>query len=340
MRAIGKKEGKMLFLLLISLTTSLYGGFESHLKKVEGKTEGHSLPNIDFIYMINLDQRPEKFQASSQQLLLYGVNPYRFSAVNGWKLTLEEIDDVGVQFAPGMTGGFLATRYRLKEKGEQYFPNIEECSNPVCPCNSPFIWHHEPIGQYGMTYFCHCPSPGMIGIALSHLSILQDAYDSAYETIWVMEDDIEVLQDPRLLSDLIDKLDRLVGKENWDILFTDRDTKGNDGISVPCYSFAPRPNFHPPDPSKFSEKREISSDFRYIGARYGAYSMIVRRSGMEKLLDFYRQYSIYLPFDMDYTQPPGIRLYTVLNDIVSTRPKSVSDNGIPYYLNAHPEAFK
>ncbi|MFI5334690.1 MAG: hypothetical protein ACHQT8_05960 [Chlamydiales bacterium] len=31
---------------------------------------------------------------------------------------------------------------------------------------------------------------------LSHLSILQDAFDSGYETIWVMEDDIEVVRNP------------------------------------------------------------------------------------------------------------------------------------------------
>jgi acetolactate synthase-1/2/3 large subunit len=35
---------------------------------------------------------------------------------------------------------------------------------------------------------------GAIGIALSHLSILQDAYDSGYETVWVMEDDVDIMQ--------------------------------------------------------------------------------------------------------------------------------------------------
>lgn len=325
--------------LLIFLISSLYGGVEDHFKKALEKGTSHSIRNIDFIYMINLDQRPEKFERSFQQLILYGIDPYRFSAVNGWLLTLDDINDVGVKFSPGMTGGFMATRYRLKEPGEQYFPEAQECSNPACPCNGPFIWHHEQVQHYGLTYFCHCPSPGMIGIALSHLSILQDALDSGYETIWVMEDDIEVVKDPRLLSEKIDLLDHLVGKTGWDILFTDRDTKNNDGVNVPCSSFAQRPNFTPTDPHKFSEKQEISPDFRYVGARYGAYSMIIRRSGLEKLLNFFKEYQIYLPYDMDYTLPPGIRFYTLLDDIVSTRPKSLSDNGIPYYLNTHPEFF-
>lgn len=30
---------------------------------------------------------------------------------------------------------------------------------------------------------------------LSHLSVLKDALDSGYETIWVMEDDIHIIQD-------------------------------------------------------------------------------------------------------------------------------------------------
>jgi GR25 family glycosyltransferase involved in LPS biosynthesis len=321
-----------LFFLFFS---SLFGGVDAHFKKAEGKEEGRSIRNIDFIYMINLDERPEKFEMCLEQLILYGIHPYRFSAVNGWQLTLDDINDVGVKFAPEMAGGFYATRFRLKENGERYFSETQECSNPECPCNGPYVRHHEPIGHYGFTYFCHCPSPGMIGIALSHLSILQDAYDSGYETIWVMEDDIELIKDPRLLSVMIDKLDALVGHSGWDILFTDRDTKNNDGVYVPCWSFAQRPNFTPPNPYKFERKQEISPDFRSIGARYGAYSMIIRRSGMEKLLRFFKEYQIYLPFDMDYTLPPGIRLFTVLDDIVSTRPKSPSDNGIPYYLNAH-----
>lgn len=341
MTIIVKREKKMWLLLLVNCIAFLYGDIEDHFKKTEGKSENHNFCNIDFIYMINLEERPEKFERSSQELFLYGINPHRFSAVNGWELSLDDINDVGVKFSPEMNGGLLATRYRLKKDGEHYFPATQECTNPLCPCNSSFIWdHNESIQCYGLTYFCHCASPGMIGIALSHLSVLQDAYDSGYETIWVMEDDIEVVRDPRILPDLIEKLDKLVGFDGWDILFTDQDTKNNDGVYVPCCSFAKRPNFTPANPYKFIEKREISPDFRYVGARYGAYSMIVRRSGMKKLLDFFKEYQIFLPFDMDYTLPPGIRLYTLLDDVVSTRPKSSSDNGVPNYLNTHPELLK
>ena len=82
-----------------------------------------------------------------------------------------------------------------------------------------------------------------MGIVLSHLSILQAAYDAGHETIWVMEDDIEVKRDPRILSDLIDILDQVVGRDNWDILFTDRDIRDAHGNHKSCFLAGRRPGF-------------------------------------------------------------------------------------------------
>src|SRR5688572_1576179 len=113
--------------------------------------------NIDFIYMINLDQRPEKFQKSLKQLALWGIEPYRFSAVNGWELPIAIVNDVGVNYQPWMSAGTWGTYYE-----EEVWPQAQ----------------HEHVYKVGRTYFCHCLSLGAIGIALSHLSILQDAYDS------------------------------------------------------------------------------------------------------------------------------------------------------------------
>ena len=105
------------------------------------------------------------------------------------------------------------------------------------------------------------------------------------------------------------------------------------GATFRAPSLAKRPNFTPPDPNIFQLRHEISPEFRRVGARYGAYSMIVRRSGMKKILDFIKEHKIYLPFDMDFTLPPGILFYTVCDDVVSTLPKALSDNGAEGYLN-------
>lgn len=143
-----------------------------------------------------------------------------------------------------------------------------------------------------------------------------------------MEDDIEVIQNPHILSKLVSDLDELVGSENWDILFTDQDTKNSEGIYIPCYSCAWRPNFTPDNPNRF-EDRKMLGQFRKIGARYGAYSMIIRRSGIMKILEFIKKYKIFLPYDLDYNKPADIKMFTVLEDVVSTLPHASSDNNFP-----------
>ncbi len=302
---------KWIVLCFIFASNMLCAGIEDYFKKISDKTESHQVRNIDFIYMINLDEREEKYQYSLEQLAPYRIFPYRFSAVNGWKLSLEAINDIGLRYESWMQGGIWGT----------YFP-IEGAGS----------FFHELMQPRDKKYFCYCMSRGAIGIALSHLSILQDAYDSGYETIWVMEDDIEVIRNPFILSELIEELDILMGKEGWDILFTDPDTKGQDGRYVMCLSYARKPNFSLLNPEKPFTRYDISPNLRYIGARFGAYSMIVRRSGMRKILNFIKTYGLFLPFDMEYTQPDQIRLFTVIDDVVSTLPKALSDNGAPGYL--------
>lgn len=305
---------KLFFILIASLcVTLLCADIEDHLKAAPNKSTVHTMKNIDFIYLINLDQRPEKLQLSMERLAPFGIYPYRFSAVNGWELSLETINDVGLKLTPEMQSGIMATSYHL---------------------NGDFLPSHELMQNFGQTYFCHCMSRGAIGIALSHISILQDAYDSGYETIWVMEDDVEVIRDPQILSDLIEKLDHLVGKDNWDILFTDKDIRDENGYHKPCYWAAARPDFVMfSRMNDYGARSRIDNDFWKIGARWGAHSMIIRRSGMKKLLKFFYAHQIFLPYDMDYILPPGIKLYTVAEDVVSNQPRSASDNGGPTYLN-------
>lgn len=286
---------------------------ESYFRKIEGRPDGCKIENIDCIYMINLDERPEKFERCSQILSSYGIEPVRVSAVNGWKLSLEAINNLGVVCQPWMTTtDKMATCYLPEDQG---------------------MPRHEPMRIPGRTYFCHCMSRGSIGIVLSHLSILQDAYDSGYQTIWVMEDDIELIKSPHILSGMIDRLDECVGKRGWDILFTDRDTKNSYGQYVPNTACAWIPTFVPFDQNRFAMRQDISPEFRRIGARFGAYSMIVRSSGMKKLLDFIKQHQVFIPFDIEYALPPQIRLFTVTSDVVSTQLGAPSDNGGPNYAN-------
>lgn len=288
----------------------LHGDIQNYLKIAENKLDIHQMPGIDFIYMINLDQRPEKFEKSTKQLAPYGIYPYRFSAVNGWDLTLQTINDVGVKFRSWMPRDLMATTYLLDGNGNPY---------------------HEIMHDPEHSYFCHCMSKGAIGICLSHLSVLQDAYDSGYETIWVMEDDIYVCRNPHEISDTIARLDMLRGKNGWDILFTDRDIRDRNGKYIPCAGYARRPNFTPDNYARAAENQKIGLGLRLIGSRYGAHSMIIRRSGMKKILDFSYKYNLFLPYDMEWQNIPNLQMFTVLNDIVTNLHDALSDNGAPFY---------
>lgn len=297
-------------LFFAAFFTFLDASLEDHFKKPFNKGS-HSFGSIDFIYMINLDQRPEKFQRCVEQLAPFGIHPYRFSAVNGWELSLEDINDVGLVYEAWMEKGIMGSFY---------------------PLEGDFRLVHEPICTPGKVYFSHCMGRGPIGIVLSHLSILQDAYDSGYKTIWVMEDDIEVLQDPRKILDLIQQLNCLVGPQHWDVLFTDSDIKDPLGNKVPCFQAARRPDFNPPHPNRYSQRKLINNTFIKTGARYGAHSMILNRSGIEKILFFLKEHKVFLPYDMEYFYPPGIQLYSLAHDLVSNEPGALSDNGRPNYL--------
>jgi GR25 family glycosyltransferase involved in LPS biosynthesis len=299
-----------LFIFVIMLSGSLFGSLEDHFKPCHHKNSKHQVKGVDFIYMINLDQRPEKYALSAAELIPYGITPYRFSAVNGWELSAEALNSMGITYRSWMPKDIWGTAYLPENEGKP---------------------HHEIMNVPGRNYYSHCLSRGAIGIVLSHLSILQDALDSGYDTIWVMEDDVKVIKDPHRMTAYIKELDAVVGKRNWDVLFTDPDTKRRDGSYVPCLGYARRPNFEPKNPERFVERVNIDKNFRKVGARYGAYSMIVRRSGMKKIMNFIKRYGIFLPYDMEFYLLNDINLYTMRFDVVSTMPDALSDNGRDNY---------
>src|SRR5579872_2620508 len=97
------------------LNISLARNIEDYLKKVGEKTGSHGLRNVDCAYIINLDKRPEKLKSCTDQLTPYGIFPVRFSAVNGWELSLETLNDVGVKYGPKMTSTLRGTTYLPKK---------------------------------------------------------------------------------------------------------------------------------------------------------------------------------------------------------------------------------
>lgn len=291
-----------LFILFILFVSSLHTSLDKYLVKITNKPDCKSIRNVDYIYLINLDFRPYRYQFCCWQLDPYGIIPYRFSAVNGWDFSDEQLNDMGVCFSPEMQGGHWAKHFdRTQERGFSI-----DFLRPFC---------------VGKRYVSREVFPGTIGCLLSHLSILKDAYESGYETIWVLEDDMTVLDDPHLLSELIEKLDGFVGENNWDILYT-----GSDVSNKPFYDWRNdlksdilnlqtewfwRPDLDPGDFYKRAQRTIISEDFIKIGSVMRTHSMIIRKSGMKKILDYYQNHAIFIPYDHDLANVPDIQLYSL-----------------------------
>ncbi|MBS0586167.1 MAG: glycosyltransferase family 25 protein [Verrucomicrobia bacterium] len=299
---------KIVSLLFTIFISSGYSGeFIDHLRKLDDKTPVETIRNVDYMYVINLDHRPEKYEMTMRELAPYGIKPYRFSAVNAWKLPFDVVDDVCLKFEKGMRPGGMGTVYR-HVNGKEYHS-------------------HEIVEVEGTPYICHCTARGALGCVLSHLTVMYDALCSGYNTVWICEDDIEVVQDPNILSRYIEDLDRIVGRENWDVFYTFRDYRGPGGKYYTAYGGAYHPGVDTRDQNKYNINRPISTYLRQSGSRFGTQSMIWTRNGIKKVLEHYKKYRIFLPYDLELTIIPGIKMYSVQEDVVTNILDALSDLG-------------
>jgi hypothetical protein len=266
-----------------------------HLRKIENQTKRQQIPEIDAIYIINLDKRPDRFAQCMNQFTRYAIQPYRVAGIHGWDLSQEEFNDVGVVIRQGM------------------FFDRPVFFGPVARDAAAEYITNASVGKTCV----HFTTPaGQVGCSLSHVSGLFDAYRSNYETFWQLEDDFTIQDPPALLGEYIAKLDALVGPMNWDVLYTDnrdhfslpsvRDVMGGGNLG--------RPNI--PLTNAIVECQKIGTDFLKIGGRTQAHSVIYRRSGIKKILDFMLNEGIFRPYDIDLPFVPNLKMYNLVRDIV------------------------
>lgn len=293
---------KMLTLTLVIFFSNCHAGIEDHYRKLENKLGSCGMENVDYIYLINLDLRPERWVNCLNQLLPYGIFPERFPGIYGWSLSPSVLNDMALQFQHGMWTGVEAV---------MHFP-LDGDGTPQ--------WVYLSGAFYGKGCFSGWSVKGSFGCTLSHLSVLKDAYDSGYNTIWVMEDDIAIYEDPHQLTHLIQELDALVGPDGWDVLYTDYNLMVVDktkDIRSQIPGLYWRPDMPYLDVLFLAEHQDAGEKFMKIGSRMRNHSMIYRRCGIEKILKFYQTHNTFLAYDNEIALIPGIRLYTLKNHIVS-----------------------
>jgi GR25 family glycosyltransferase involved in LPS biosynthesis len=158
--------------------------------------------------------------------------------------------------------------------------------------------------------------PGEIGCLLSHVSVIKDALDRGYKAVWILEDDIEFIEDPHQISGFIAQLNKK--DPNWDILYTDIDSINHLGVTVPALDADFRPDLHLNYTLEHYLKRiPISYDLMRLGQRYGMYSLLISRKGMKKVYQFFSHVYLWSAIDIDIHYIPTIREYSTRRDIVS-----------------------
>lgn len=163
-------------------------------------------------------------------------------------------------------------------------------------------------------------SPGMIGCYLSHLSILKDALESNYEKIWILEDDVRFLDSFKTyIEEALNELES--ERQSFDILYTDLNSRflEKDG-TITYYTFEnclPK-GFKRGITSFFREKEGRFQKVNRIQRRLGAYSVIISRQGIKKILNYFEHHKLEYAYDVDINFIQDKIFYQTKIDVVST----------------------
>lgn len=162
-------------------------------------------------------------------------------------------------------------------------------------------------------------SGGEIGCFLSHLSIYQDALEKNLKTVWICEDDITFINDPHLLDDYIEELEKL--DPSWDMLYTDHSTHGMGDQKTRPYQENYTALHYP-----------VSDNLLRIHGRHGLHSVIFSKSGLLKIMKYFRSNYLFSPLDVDIHYVPDLREYSVITPI-ATALNTTSDTSVGSSLN-------
>ncbi|MFZ4772398.1 MAG: glycosyltransferase family 25 protein [Chlamydiia bacterium] len=245
---------------LLCVASPFVGPIFDKTKSVEVVEKDSGISSVDCIYVINLDNRTERWKRVRKLFEERGIRVNRFSAVNGHAMSSEELDQVT---------------------------------------------NHNPKGL----------KKGEIGVFLSHVSILQDAWEKGFETIWICEDDVRFVEDLTRLEKLICHLRVL--DPNWDVLFTDAESRSSEGVIITHDVLDLRPEERHTFDFRQLKKKHLTPLLDKVGRRYGAYSYLVSRRGIEKYLQYYQNRFIYSQYDHDMHYISGLRQYAPRKDYVT-----------------------
>ncbi|MBS0625112.1 MAG: glycosyltransferase family 25 protein [Verrucomicrobia bacterium] len=278
-----------------------------HFKKIDDKYEEEKflVRNVDLIYLINLDRRPDRWKRCLEQFLPHKIRPHRVAGIIGWDLTQEVFDDIAMRPKPPM----------------QYDKGVHFKFVPGGYPSEPFT-----EAAYGRPCLHKDAPAGGMGGCLTHYSNIYDGYVSGYNVIWTLEDDVTVKSDPHMISEYISRLNALA--PDWDVLYTDDDDHFTAANVFTHFGGSRWMRPGRPIPESMIERKPVGADFFKIGGRTQTHSYLVSRAGMRKILDYIFREKLFVPFDTEIPCVPGINLYNLRYDVVHGRDRQYSDTWV------------
>ena len=173
-------------------------------------------------YLINVEREKERYEKASKQLDSAEIIFSRFSAIDGYKLKITNLDT-----------GRTITGQELKNSGLKTQPGV-----------SYSITYDEDLSNiWSFNYKGHGLSAGEFGIWASNLMIFKESIKNEDAIVLVFEDDITVVDYTLALK----KLAQVIGSvpTNFDVLYLDYkqtqgirlDLEGNDYVSGVSHDF-------------------------------------------------------------------------------------------------------
>ena len=172
-------------------------------------------------------------------------------------------------------------------------------------------------------------SGGLYGCLISHISILKDAYEKGYSTIWIMEDDIKIVGNVHKIPDLISELDTI--DQYWDILYTDL----YKGCKLADLNLFNRPDQDILPESYYKYEPHALGSVVPVRHRRQMHSYIVSRRGIKKILNYFSHVYVWTSFGRDVHYIPEIYQYSVKKDIIIQWTKAGSDTKPDTDLNLY-----
>ena len=212
-------------------------------------------------YVINLDRTPKRYEKIKNELNRYNIAHERFSAVDGYKINIQNIKTGEV-----FTGKELQERFKKIDPSSNYLIN--------CP-NIQLTYIPKSIASILPVHLTDHMTAGEFGVYCSHVEIWKEIVDKKTEYALILEDDAE------LKDDFAENLEQVLHSQpkDWDIIYLFLGNQKNK-------KFIPIPN------NELLLKLEADGTYTFM-----MLAMLVSQSGAKKLLDYTKTFSF--PIDVE-----------------------------------------